>query len=111
MKQQDFIALIEASQTTLKQDLLIKHPESKYQLLMLLRSYELLKQYILQAKQYDHEYTTTLNQCLNSEQSITSNLENLVDSLRDNIDPNMLLLLRTLNNADLKITHPKLIEP
>lgn len=109
MNQHDFIALIEASQTTLKQELLNKHPESKYQLLMLTRSFDLLKQYISHAQNYDETYQTALDDYLGSSQAIATGLDEMCSKLRTEIDENALKTLRTLNQADLKITHPKLL--
>ena len=43
MNQQKILELIQASQATLKHELMPKHPESRYNLLMLQRSFEIVK--------------------------------------------------------------------
>ena len=111
MKQDDFLALIAASQTTIKQDLLNKHPESKYQLLMLSRSFDLIKQYLLQQDDYDAQNQMILSAYLNE---IIANIEEgkvaLSQSLRHQYQPESIEALKQLNKADLKITHPKAVK-
>ena len=109
MNQQDFIALIQASQSTIKEELLLKHPESKYDLLMLVRSFDLLKNYIQQANQHQAIYQDTLKNALGDDQEIDQSLEQLCAKLRQDICENDLEILRKLNNVDLSISHPKLV--
>jgi len=55
MNQSQILQLIDASQATLKHELQVKHPESKYHLLMLQRSFQLLKNYIEVAAQNEQQ--------------------------------------------------------
>lgn len=110
MNQQDFIALIQASQTTLKEELLVKHPELKYDLLMLVRSFDLLKNYISKSDDYYKTYQSALNSASAKDEDIEQSIAQLCSKLRDEISEEDLSLLRQLNQADLSITHPKLVE-
>ena len=111
MKQQQFLDLIEASQTTIKQELLDKHPESKYQLLMLSRSFDLLKHYITEQYQSEQQSKIALADYFHMPiTNLDDGIEHLCEHLRHHIEPHHLELLQQLNRADLKITHPKVIK-
>lgn len=111
MKQQDFLDLILASQTTLKQELLPKHPESKYQLLMLQRSFDLLAHYIVQAEAYHNENLNALQQYFQMPiEDVQEGIQQLAEELRLQVKSETLNTLRRLNQADLSISHPKVLK-
>ena len=108
MKQQTFIDLIETSQAVIKTELL-PIADNKYNLLMIMKSFELLKSYILEQE----NCASNINEILQSafDAPIADNQEALV-LLSQNIraskqDPNMFNILESLNNEALKITNPK----
>lgn len=111
MKQQDFLDLILSSQTTIKQDLLPKHAESKYQLLMLQRSFELLRHYLTQQHSYQQERQHALTTYFQMPvEDIEEGIKQLAQELRHEANPKVLKTLRQLNCADLAISHPKVIK-
>ena len=111
MKQHQFLDLIAASQTTIKQELLDKHPESKYQLLMLSRSFDLLKHYINQQQQTEKDRKLALEEYFHLPiQHHDAGIEHLCEQLRHHTEPQQLALLNRLNQADLSITHPKVVK-
>ncbi len=108
MKQQKFIDLINASQTTIKDELL-PNTYNKYQLLMLMRSFELLKCYVLEEERYNSNTNYLLQQLF--EIPIADNeeaLKLLSRNIREgNKDTNLVAVLEALNNEELKFTNPK----
>lgn len=110
MKQQDFLDLILASQNTIKQELIHKHPESKYQLLMLQRSFDLLRHYIVQADDYEAKNLAALQQYFQMPvNNVQEGIKQLSEDLRTEHNPQVLATLRQLNQADLNISHPKVL--
>ena len=108
MKQQTFIDLIETSQTVIKNELL-PTSDNKYSLLMVMKSFELLKSYLLEQE----NHTLSINKILQPvfDAPIVDNQEALA-LLSHNIregkqSPNLFAILESLNNEALKITDPK----
>ena len=111
MNQQQFLDLIHASQTTIKEDLLAKHPESKYQLLMLSRSFELVKLYLSQQSQYQQDTSKALEAYFQLPiLDIEEGIQHLCQDLRHQPQAHTLETLQRLNQADLMISHPKAIK-
>ena len=114
MKQQDFLDLIKASQTTIKQDLLPHYPESKYALLMLIRSFDLLREHIVQQESYQHKYQQALTDFFRMPiLNIDEGIQTLCKEIREDQDlpvEQVLQTLRHLNQADLSISHPKVAQ-
>ena len=110
MKQQQILDLIQASQTTIKQDLLQAHPDSKYQLLMLSRSFDLIKHYISEQQQAQQLSRHSLEQYFSLPiLDLEEGIRHLAQDLRHQLPSDALTTLQKLNEADLMITHPKLI--
>lgn len=108
MKQHKFIDLIETSQTVIKQDLL-PNSDNKYNLLMIMRSFELLKNYILEQE----THASNIHQILepvsdmpieNNEQALALLSQNIREGKKIS---NLFTVLESLNNEALKITEPK----
>lgn len=111
MNQQQFLDLIQASQTTLKHELMTKHPESKYQLLMLSRSFELVKQYLIQQNQHQKLTADALQNYFQLPiSSLEEGLTHLCEDLRQQHQTHALETLQRLNQADLRITNPKAVK-
>lgn len=108
MKQQKFIDLINTSQAIIKTELL-PTAHNKYQLLMIMRSFELLKGYILEKESYTSNVNHLLQQSF--ELPIADNpeaLQLLSRNIREgNQDTKLFTTLEALNNEELKITNPK----
>ena len=104
MDQQKILELIQASQTTLKQELLPKHTESRYNLLMLQRSFEILKHYVevqehIQSKQleiFQQHFKFPVNDTVQG-------MEQLCHELRAEFDADTLNVLQQLNQLELDI--------
>lgn len=108
MKQQKFIDLINASQAIIKTELLPNNHD-KYQLLMLMKSFELLKCYVIEEENYNSNINYLLQQLF--EIPIADNeeaLQLLSRNIREgNKDTNLLAILEALNNEELKFTNPR----
>lgn len=108
MKQQTFIDLIETSQTVIKDELL-PTSDNKYSLLMVMKSFELLKSYLLEQE----NHALSINKILQPVFDITiiDNQEALTllsHNIREGKQvPNLFAILESLNNEALKITDPK----
>lgn len=109
MKQQKLIDLINASQATIKTQLLPEATKHKYELLMLIRSFELLKSYILQKDAYLSESRDVLQDQL---QMPVADLDEALQALSSDIrlgkvDNNIMPVLQALNQAEFSLTEPK----
>lgn len=105
MNQEKILQLIEASQATLKHELQLKHPESKYNILMLQRSFQIVKNYIenlaeKQQRQLDLYQDYFQFPVSDLEQST----EQLCTEMRKQFDRQALEMLEQLNQLDLAIT-------
>lgn len=108
MNQEKLLMLIQASQDCLKHELIPKHSESKYELLMLLRSFDLLKQYITHAAQQDQSIQATLHEIYGVPiTNIEEGLQHLSQDLRQDYQIDWYNYLVKLNRAELAITHPE----
>lgn len=108
MKQQTFIDLIETSQTVIKNELL-PTSDNKYSLLMIMKSFELLKSYLLEQENHASNIHKILEPV--SDMPIEDN-EQALALLSQNIREgkkisNLSTVLESLNNEVLKITDPK----
>ena len=105
MNQAQILQLIDASQTTLKHELQVKHPESKYHLLMLHRSFQILKNYIEVVAQNEQQqldiYQNYFHFPVNDLEQST---EQLCSDMRKKFDIQALEALEQLNQLDLNIT-------
>lgn len=110
MKQHAFIDLIETSQTVIKQDLL-PNSDDKYSLLMIMRSFELLKNYILEQETHASNIHKILEPASdmpieNNEQALALLSQNIREGKKIS---NLFMILESLNNEVLKITDPKVV--
>ena len=104
MNQQKILELIQASQTTLQHELMPKHPESRYNLLMLQRSFEIFKNYIelsghAQAKQLDLFQQHFQFPIQDAEQS----MEQLSQDMRTAFQPDAFAILQQLNELEMSL--------
>lgn len=107
MNQHKILELIQASQATLKHELMPKHPESRYDILMLQRSFEILKNYIavqeeLKAKQLEIFQSHFKFPVDDTAQSV----EQLCRELRQKCDMESLVVLNQLNQLELDVVAP-----
>ncbi|WP_299188738.1 hypothetical protein [uncultured Psychrobacter sp.] len=108
MKQQTFIDLIETSQAVIKNELL-PNSSDKYNLLMLMKSFELVKNYILEQENYAENVNKILQPALDmpfvdNQKALTLLSQNIRDGKQI---PNLFSILESLNDEALKITDPK----
>lgn len=104
MNQTQILQLIEASQATLKHELQAKHPESKYHLLMLQRSFQILKNYIEVAAQHEQQQLDIYQDYFqfpvsDAEQSN----EQLCLSMQKQFDAKAFAVLQQLNQLELNM--------
>lgn len=105
MNQAQILQLIEASQAMLRHELQTKHPESKYQLLMLQRSFQILKNHIENARSneimkqevYEDYFKFPVSNIQQSD-------ELLCAEMRKNYDSQALGILKKLNQLDLNVS-------
>lgn len=105
MNQTQILQLIEASQATLKNELVSKHPESKYHILMLQRSFQLVKNYIESAAQNEQQQLKILQDYFQFPvQDLEQSTEQLCAEMAKQSDLQALQLLQQLNQLDLNMT-------
>ncbi len=105
MNQAQILQLIDASQTTLKHELQVKHPESKYHLLMLHRSLQILKNYIEVVAQNEQQQLDILQNYFHfSVNDLEQSTEQLCSEMRKQLDIQALEALEQLNQLDLNFT-------
>lgn len=108
MKQDRYIDLINASQATIRNELL-STSDKKYELLMILKSFELLKGYILEKGAYKFKVNRLLQDLF--ELPISDNqeaLELLCLNIREGKNySDISSILELLNNEDLKAINSK----
>lgn len=112
MKPQKIVDLINASQGIIKNQLLANSMNNKYDLLMIIRSFDLLKSYIQQIAHHDHSINELLENALGLPIPDTNQgLKELCQNIRNNQPPeNVMALLHSINQQELKITNPKAVE-
>ncbi len=111
MNKEKLLMLIQASQDCLKHELIPKHGDSKYELLMLLRSFNLLQHYLMQSEQQDQSIKDTLHEVYGVPISnIEEGLQHLAQDLRREYQADWYGHLVKLNRAELAITHPEELE-
>lgn len=104
MNQAQILQLIDASQATLKHELQVKHPESKYHLLMLQRSFQLLKNYIEVAVQNEQQRLEIFQNYFHFPvHDPEQGTEQLCAEMAKQSDLQALELLQQLNQLDLNM--------
>ncbi|WP_104503872.1 MULTISPECIES: hypothetical protein [Acinetobacter] len=104
MNQERIIQLIEAGQSLLKHELQLKHPESKYSLLMLQRSFQILKNYIeSQSEQEQKQLDIYQNYFHFPITNAVQSADQLCVEMRENFDMQALAVLEQLNQLELEI--------
>lgn len=105
MNQQKILELIHASQSTLKHELLVKYPEAKYDVLMLLKSMSIIEKYMIQAQSQEQEKLELLKNYFKFPvENLDHSMQQLCAEIRTDFDFNTLEVLKQLNQLDLKIT-------
>ncbi|RSO58810.1 hypothetical protein EA756_06385 [Acinetobacter lactucae] len=109
MKQQKILDLINASQALIKSDLLPNSATHKYQLLMLIKTFEILRAYIEQGESLVARENGILQDYFHFPiQNFEDAFAQLCSDLREDVHiENVQQLLQDLNREDLKITEPK----
>ena len=105
MNQQKIMELIHASQTTIKVELMQKHPESKYNLLMLLRSLSIIEKHVrLSAEQQQQQLTILADYFKFPVSDAQQGLEQLSKEMRHQQQMPLPEVLKQLNQLDLNLT-------
>ena len=105
MNQSQILQLIAASQEMLRHELQSKHPESKYQLLMLQRSFQILKNYIENARVNEKQQQDIFEQYFHFPvYDIEQSSEQLCAEMRKAYDSQALDILKQLNQLDLNVS-------
>ena len=105
MNKDYILQLIDASQVTLKQELLVQHPESKYQLLMLHRSFQILRHYIEMGTQNEQQQLQILQDYFQFPiHDVAQSTAQLCVEMQKRSDLQALQVLTQLNQLDLNIS-------
>ena len=109
MKEQKIIDLIRASQAIIKSELLPQMSQNKYELLMLLKSFEILRAYILQQEAFSQHSTGILQDYFHFPiKDAQEAMVQLCSDLREGVQiGNVLELLEALNAEELKVIESK----
>lgn len=108
MNTEKLLLLIHASQDCIKRQLMPEHSQSKYEYLMLLRSFELLAQYLRQSEQQQQAVQATLQQVYGVPiANLEEGLQHMAQDLRQHYHADWYGYLVKLNQAELTMTHPQ----
>lgn len=109
MKEQKIIDLINASQAVIKSELLPQMNQNKYDLLMLLKSFEVLRAYILQKDGFAQRSTGILQDYFHFPiKDDQEAMAQLCSDIREGIHiEHVLELLEELNEEELKLIESK----
>ena len=109
MKEQKIIDLINASQAVIKSELLPQINQNKYELLMLLKSFEILRAYILNKEGFSQHSTGILQDYFHFPiKDAQEALVQLCSDLRENVQiDNVLELLEAMNTEEMKLVESK----
>ncbi|MFW6699103.1 hypothetical protein ACODTP_16495 [Acinetobacter pittii] len=112
MSEQKIIDLIKASQASIKNELLPQSGNQKYNLLMLMRSLEILQAYILQ-KDISTLHRSGIVQDYFSFpiKDVDEAIQLFISDIREGKQSDQAFeILKALNSEDLKITEPKAVQ-
>ena len=109
MKEQKMIDLIKASQAVIKNELLPQSGSQKYNLLMLMRSFEILQAYILQKETCSLHSSGILQDYFSFPiKDVDEAIQLFISDIREGKQLDQTFeILKALNSEDLKITEPK----
>ena len=104
MNQQKILELIQASQATLKHELMPKHSESRYNLLMLQRSFEIVKNYIESSEYAQTKQLDLFQQHFQFPvQDVEQSMEQLSQDMRTAFQPDAFAILQQLNELEMSL--------
>ncbi|EOQ72820.1 hypothetical protein [Acinetobacter lactucae] len=109
MKEQKMIDLIKASQAVIKNELLPQSGSQKYNLLMLMRSFEILQAYILQKETCSFHSSGILQDYFSFPiKDVDDAIQLFIADIREGKQSEHTFeILKALNSEDLKITETK----
>lgn len=112
MKEQKIIDLINASRAIIKSELLPQMNQNKYDLLMLLKSFEILRAYILKKEGFAQRSTGILQDYFHFPITDAQDaMAHLCSDLREGVQiDNVLELLEALNTEELNVIESKVAQ-
>ena len=104
MNQSQILQLLDAGQATIQQELLSKHPESKYSLLMLQRSLQIVKNYLEVVAQNERRQLDILENYFQFPiDDVEQSQQQLCADMHKQFDRQALQVLHQLNQLELNI--------
>jgi len=112
MSEQKIIDLITASQAVIKKELLPQSGSQKYNVLMLMRSLEILQAYILQKETFSLHRSGIVQDYFSFPiKDVDEAIQLFISDIREGKQSDQTFeILKSLNSEDLKITEPKVAQ-